>query len=140
MRSRRLRNLLAGAACLLGLAAPVAEAVAAGPAGSLHGLRSRLDQLRPIQLIQAQDEGRLARFEVRLGQLEEELRKLTGRIEQLEYGQRALGERIDELVRDLDQRLLALDGAAGADKSRDTAALRPAAISSHFRRKGFCAS
>ena len=95
MRSRRSCNLLAGGICLLWLAAPAVDAAAAGPAAPLHGLRGRLDQLRPIELIQAQDEGRLARFEVRLAQLEEELRKLTGRIEQLEYGQRALAERID---------------------------------------------
>jgi tol-pal system protein YbgF len=114
-----------GAACLLGLAAPAAEAVAAGPAVPLHGLRSRVEELRPIQLIQDQDQGRLARFEVRLGQLEEELRRLTGRIEQLEYGQRALAERIDELVRDLDQRLLALEGRAGGDRSPETAAVAP---------------
>jgi tol-pal system protein YbgF len=112
-----------GAACLLGLAAPAADAVAGAPVAPLHGLRGRLDQLRPIQLIQAQDEGRLARFEVRLAQLEEELRKLTGRIEQLEFGQRALAERIDRLVRDLDQRLLALEGGAGGDSAQATAAL-----------------
>ena len=52
---------------------------------------------------------------MRLAQLEEEIRRLTGRIEQLEFGQRALGERIDRLVQDLDQRLLALEGGdAGA--------------------------
>ena len=66
--------------------------------------------MRGARLIQVQDSGRLARFEVRLAQLEEEIRRLTGRIEQLEFGQRALGERIDRLVQDLDQRLLVLEG------------------------------
>jgi tol-pal system protein YbgF len=69
----------------------------------------------------------LARFEVRLAQLEEELRRLTGRIEQLEFGQRALQERIDRLVQDLDQRLLVLENGDGSDRSGEPAASRPSA-------------
>jgi tol-pal system protein YbgF len=77
-------------------------------------VRSQRDAARPVQLVQADDQGRLARFEVRLARLEEELRQLTGRIEQLEFGQRALAGRIDQLIQDLDQRLLALEGGGGA--------------------------
>jgi tol-pal system protein YbgF len=107
------RSLIVTTACLLGLAAGAAEAAPVAVAAPADGVRARLDETRPTHLIQVQDSGRLARFEVRLAQLEEEIRRLTGRIEQLEFGQRALGERIDRLVRDLDQRLLALEGDAG---------------------------
>jgi tol-pal system protein YbgF len=108
------RNLIVMAACLLGLAAGAAEAAVVALAPPSDGLRPELDQRRAARLIQIQDSGRLARFEVRLAQLEEEIRRLTGRIEQLEFGQRALGERIDRLVQDLDQRLLVLEGGGAA--------------------------
>ena len=70
----------------------------------LAGLRAELAELRGIQLVQATP-GERAQFEVRLGQLEEELRRLTGRIEQLEFGQRTVESRIDQLIQDLDVRL-----------------------------------
>jgi tol-pal system protein YbgF len=114
MHSRPHRHLIATGACLVGLAAGQADAAVAGLAAGLDGMRSQLDAARPVQLVQADDQGRLARFEVRLARIEEELRQLTGRVEQLEFGQRALEGRIDQLVRDLDQRLLALEGAGGA--------------------------
>jgi tol-pal system protein YbgF len=117
MGTKAHRSLIATAACLLGLAAGGAEAAPFAVGRPAEGLRARVDETRPIQLIQVQDAGRLARFEVRLAQLEEEIRRLTGRIEQLEYGQRALGQRIDELVRDLDQRLLALEGGNGGPRA-----------------------
>src|SRR5690606_41878244 len=59
------------------------------------------------------DPGGVARCEGRLARIEEELRQLTGRVEQLEFGQRSLEARIDRLIQDLDQRLLALEGAGG---------------------------
>jgi tol-pal system protein YbgF len=76
--------------------------------------------LRRVAPAQVTDPGRLGQFEVRLGQLEEELRRLTGRIEQLEYSQRTLEDRFDQLIGDLDARLRAMEqgapaGAAGAD-------------------------
>jgi tol-pal system protein YbgF len=110
MQPRPHRHLIATGACLLGLAAGRADAAVAGLAAGLDDVRSQFDAARPVQLIQAEDQGRLARFEVRLARIEEELRQLTGRVEQLEFGQRALEERIDQLVQDLDQRLLALEG------------------------------
>jgi tol-pal system protein YbgF len=121
MGSWPYRSLIV-AACLLGLAAPQANAAVAGLAAGLEDVRAQLDQARPARLIQVQDAGRLARFEVRLAQLEEELRRLTGRIEQLEFGQRTLGERIDRLVQDLDQRLLVLEGRQSGDGSRPAGA------------------
>ena len=87
---------------------PAARADLAGLAGDLAGLRAELAELRQIQPIQATPAER-AQFEVRLGQLEEELRRLTGRIEQLEFGQRSVETRIDQLVQDLDVRLSALE-------------------------------
>ena len=113
MATRPHGNLILTTACLLCLAAGTAEAALVGIAAPADDVRARLDETRRPQLIQVQDPGRLARFEVRLAQLEEEIRRLTGRIEQLEFGQRSLGERIDRLVQDLDQRLLALEGDAG---------------------------
>jgi tol-pal system protein YbgF len=107
------RYLIATGACLLALASGPADATVAGVAARVDALRGQLDAARPLQLVQADDAGRLARFEVRLARLEEELRQLTGRIEQLEFGQRALEGRFDQLIRDLDQRLLALEGEGG---------------------------
>jgi tol-pal system protein YbgF len=120
MHSRPHRFLLATGACLVGLAAGQADARIAELAAGLDGVRSQLDAARPVQLVQADEQGRLARFEVRLARIEEELRQLTGRIEQLEFGQRALEGRIDQLVQDLDQRLLALEGGAGAGAAQGT--------------------
>jgi tol-pal system protein YbgF len=114
MYCRSFRHLIATGACLVGLVAGQAEAGVPGLAAGIGGVRGQLDAARPVQLVQADDSGRLARFEVRLARIEEELRQLTGRIEQLEFGNRTLERRIDELVQDLDQRLLALEGGAGA--------------------------
>ena len=91
-------------ALLLVAVAPQARADVAALSQDPAGLRAELAQLRHIQPIQATPAER-ARFEVRLGQLEEELRRLTGRIEQLEFEQRAAATRMDQLVQDLDQRL-----------------------------------
>lgn len=113
MRVRPHRYLIAAGVCLLALACGSAGATIAGVGAPLDGLRSQLDAARPLRLIQAEDAGRLARFEVRLARIEEELRQLTGRIEQLEFGQRSLEGRIDRLIQDLDQRLLALEGDGG---------------------------
>ena len=111
----------------------LAAALGSGPAlaGGLAGLAAGVDRLqreaaalRPIHPVQAGDSSRLARFEVRLGQLEEELRRLTGRIEQLEHGQRELNGRFDQLISDLDHRLTDLEATASA---ADAAVTRPAA-------------
>ena len=94
-------------------AAPQARADLAALGQDLAGLRAELAQLRQIQPIQATPSER-ARFEVRLGQLEEELRRLTGRIEQLEFEQRTAATRMDRLVEDLDLRLGSLEQGAPA--------------------------
>ena len=77
------------------LAAATGAAQAADPAP----LRAQLDELRAelgrIQLAQAQDPNlRTAALEVRLSRLEELIRQLTGRIEEVEYAQRQTSARI----------------------------------------------
>lgn len=95
----------------------------------LTRLGSEIQALGRIELAQV-DPSRVARFEVRLGQLEEELRRLTGRIERIEFEQRSLGSRLDTLLADLDQRLAEFEagedgseaspapGAAAAERTR----------------------
>jgi tol-pal system protein YbgF len=97
---------------LLAMAAP-ARADLPTLVRDLGGLRAELAELRGIQLAQATPAER-AQFEVRLAQFEEELRRLTGRIEQLEFGQRTVESRIDQLIQDLDLRLSALEQGGGA--------------------------
>jgi tol-pal system protein YbgF len=111
--ARRRVWSLGAVALLLAMAAP-AQADLTALARDLAGLRSDIGELRRIQLVQATDPGDRAHFEVRLGQLEEELRRLTGRVEQLEFGQRTLESRIDQLVQDLDVRLSTLERGAAA--------------------------
>jgi tol-pal system protein YbgF len=101
---------------LLVMAAP-ARADLAAVGRDLDGLRAALAELQGIQLAQATPSER-AQFEVRLGQLEEELRRLTGRIEQLEFGQRTVESRIDQLVQDLDLRLSALEQGTTASSGQ----------------------
>ena len=95
-----MRHLLV----LLSLAAGTAQA--AEPY-SLRGDAARVGaELGQIRLAQAQDPSlRTAGLEVRLSRLEELLRQLTGRIEEVEYAQRQTAARIDRLVADLDARL-----------------------------------
>lgn len=92
---------------LLALVLP-ARADPVGLMQELARLQAELAELRGVELVQATP-GERAQFEVRLSQLEEELRRLTGRIEQLEFGQRTVESRIDQLIQDLDVRLSALE-------------------------------
>jgi len=54
-----------------------------------------------------------ARLDLRLSQLESELRALTGRIEEQSYQVNRLSQRLDKLVADVDLRLQYLEGGAG---------------------------
>jgi tol-pal system protein YbgF len=76
---------------------------------------------RAIILAQAAiDPRQRARDEVRFTQMEEELRRLTGRVEELEHQQRLMQRRFDQLVGDLDQRLSGLEGGiVGPDQTAD---------------------
>lgn len=80
-------------------------------------LRGELADKRPIQPVQAQQTPQQrAQQQAIIGQLGEEIRRLTGRIEQLEFEQRSINRRVDQLIEDLDQRLRALEeGAPGPD-------------------------
>ena len=86
--------------CRAGPRRPSRPGAATSPA-SRRGRRAAAACSSPRRPIRASR----AQFEMRLGQLEEELRRLTGRLEQLEFGQRTLESRIDQLVQDLDVRL-----------------------------------
>ena len=115
----RRAALRAGAAFALTIAviaSPVCADVSS-LAADLGALRTELAALRRVEPTQATDPARLGQFEVRLGQLEEELRRLTGRIEQLEFGQRTLENRFDQLIGDLDARLLSLERGLPADQA-----------------------
>ncbi len=99
----------AALALLLGAPSPPAGAELPALAGEIAALRIQLAGLRRVEPAQATDTGRLAQYEVRLGQIEEALRRLTGRVEQLEHDQRTLEGRFDQLIGDLDQRLRSLE-------------------------------
>lgn len=90
--------------CRIGLVAALLAALVALPAANRAALA------------QASDPAAFARLEVRLARIEEELRRLTGRIEETEFAQRRINDRIDQLISDLDARLAALEqGMAPAD-------------------------
>lgn len=66
------------------------------------------------------DSGSAARNAVRISQLENEIRRLTGRIEEVDHHIGQIQRRLDQLVGDMDRRLTALEGgrpaaAASAD-------------------------
>jgi len=51
------------------------------------------------------DQSAMSRLDVRLGQMESELRALTGRVEELSYAQRQQAERVDKALQDAEFRL-----------------------------------
>lgn len=62
-----------------------------------------------------------ARLEVRFAALEDELRALTGRVEEVAHGVDSLSQRLDKLVRDVDFRLSALERAAAEAPAEEPA-------------------
>lgn len=94
---------------ILGLVVAGWPAQATEPAAlraDLDRLQGEVAALGRIELAQAQpDNLRTAALEVELSRLQEQLRQLTGRIEEVEHAQRQLTQRIDGLVADLDARL-----------------------------------
>ncbi|MGE0743755.1 MAG: tol-pal system protein YbgF [Rhodospirillales bacterium] len=60
------------------------------------------------------DQNAMSRLDVRLGQLEAELRSLTGRVEELSYAQRQHAERVDKALQDAEFRLGRLEQGAPA--------------------------
>lgn len=114
MISRFARNLLPAAAFALLCGGPAIAGVLGPRAAPEAG------QTSPLIRVQAADPAALARFEVRLGRLEEELRRLTGRMEEVEFAQRRFDQRLEKLIADLDARLAALEGgdrSGGGDEA-----------------------
>lgn len=112
---------------LAGLLAGTGPALAAdiGPLrADLGRLRSEVTALGSIQLAQAQDPSlRIPALEVRLSRLEELMRQLTGRIEEVEFAQRQTNVRLDRLTAELDGRSAAV--ASAPQPSEQTAAASP---------------
>jgi tol-pal system protein YbgF len=79
-----------------------------------------------LVIAQAYDPGR-AMGEARTLELEEEVRRLTGRVEELEYRQKQLTERMDRLVGAVDQRLSAVEpgNRPSVDLAADSGANAP---------------
>ena len=121
------------AAALCGLALCLAAGGARAQTSSdLRPLLDRLDRIeRDMNLLQRQvyrgtgpggapvamsapDAQAAVNYEVRFGQIEDQMRNLTGQIEEVTYNIAQLKRRLDTLASDVDQRLTALErGAAG---------------------------
>lgn len=138
MHSRPSYRLSAGSAATLAAAAMLL----ALPAFATSDTESLRDEARRIggqlaetrvELAEAGRSGQMpptiaAHFEVRISDLEAQVRSLTGRIEELDYGVRQANERLDKAMGDIDFRLGALEGAKGEGGKSATggAARRPA--------------
>ncbi len=73
--------------------------------------------------------GAMARLDIRITDLEEEVRSLTGKVETVEYSVRRMSERLEKLVADVDFRLRALEtGGRGPGSGAPTAAAPAAAL------------
>ena len=136
MRRIALAVALGGLSCLL-----------AGGAGAqsneLRPLLDRLDRLeRDMNLLQRQvyrgtgpggapvapsppDAQSAVNYEVRIGQLEEGLRTITGQIEEINYNLEQMKRRLETLASDVDQRLSAIEHV-GAQPQAPSAGAAPA--------------
>ncbi len=72
-------------------------------------------------------DARTAQLEVRFSQVEDEMRTLTGRIEEVAHGIDLLGQRIDKLVADVDFRLTAIERGQATGMAPAAALTAPAA-------------
>ncbi len=70
---------------------------------------------------------RSAQLEVRFSQVEDEMRTLTGRVEEVAHGIDLLGQRIDKLVADVDFRLTAIERGQATGMAPVAAPTAPAA-------------
>jgi tol-pal system protein YbgF len=139
MRLKAFAIMLAGTLCMN-------TGGACAQSNDMRPLLDRLDRLeRDMNLLQRQvyrgsggaaapspaDIPGAANYEVRISQIEDQLRTITGQIEELHYSLDQMKRRLDTLVSDVDQRLAALEhpGAAPAP----VAQLQP---SSRGRRTG----
>ena len=126
MTARLIRSALRAAATgalLAGAWQLPAQAELPALAAELRAFEAELAELQRIVPAQAIDPTQRGQIEVRLGELEQELRRLTGRIEQLEFGQRNLEGRFDQLIGDLDARLRSLEQGVPAGEAGPPAPL-----------------
>jgi len=116
---------------LAGLAATLTVGVARAQDDDIRPLLDRLDRLeRDVNLLQRQvyrgtgpngapvpvgpaDGQAAANAEVRLSQIDEQIRDLTGHIEELKFGLDQMKQRLDKMSNDYDMRLRQLEGGAG---------------------------
>jgi len=140
MVSARFRPASAGVlAAVLGA---LLAAAAPGPGASAQGLndiQNRLDRMEAeLQTLQrtagrggaaAPPAGSAAASEVRMAQIEDLIRVLTGRIEETEFGLRQVRDRLDRMSNDLEFRLSQLEqgGAGGGAAAASAPGSRPAA-------------
>jgi tol-pal system protein YbgF len=80
----------------------------------------------PAQPAPAAGPGRLANAELRMSQIEEQLRQLTGRIEEIRHAVDTFGGRLDNLVTDVDFRLREIEQKARSAPATSPAAAAPA--------------
>ena len=126
--ARRLGAVFAMAA-ILGVVGTGGSAPAAAQSNELRVVVDQLDRLRAdVTELQRQFYGegvapartrtenvaRSAGTEIRLTALDEELRRVTGLIEELEHRIDGIGGRLDKLVADVDFRLVALEESAAS--------------------------
>jgi tol-pal system protein YbgF len=104
---------LAAGALLLGMVSTAALADVAALAGG-GGKRPAFSGQPALQLAQVQRNDR-AREQASIGRLEEEIRRLNGRIEELEFQQRRTDQRMDQVIDDLEQRLASPGNEQGGD-------------------------
>lgn len=103
-----MRAWIALAAVALPLSAALAQEVQVRR--GIQPVQAGPTQLGPGAL--SNDPSAAAAQQARSGRLEEEIRRLTGRIEELEYQQQQVQVRLDKLVGDVDRRLTAVEGGS----------------------------
>ncbi len=63
------------------------------------------------------DSASVSRMQVQIQNLQSQMRDLTGRVEEVEFGVNSIKDRLEKLISDVDQRFRALENGAGGQKS-----------------------
>lgn len=63
------------------------------------------------------DSASVSRMQVQIQNLQSQMRDLTGRVEEVEFGINTIKDRLEKLISDVDQRFRALENGAGGQKS-----------------------